>query len=301
MRKGFAGLIILLVLLSALLGFLSSVAGRLALFEIFVSLSPTSSVFGTANVLILGVDDVYGSRSDTIMVLHINPDQKLASVLSIPRDTLVTIPGRGLDKINHAYAYGGISLTKKTVEDFLRISLPYHVVVNLTGIEELIDKLGGITINVEKRMYYVDFAGDLKIDLQPGRQKLSGKQAMGYLRYRQSDSDFARIRRQQNFLKALADQVMDRENLARSPGLFLSLLSCVETNLNSREILGLSLALRGAHETGQIKMSTIPGTDFMVDGVYYWKPSEEQINQLVKKNLSEPNPNLPENFTEKGV
>jgi anionic cell wall polymer biosynthesis LytR-Cps2A-Psr (LCP) family protein len=132
-------------------------------------------------------------------------------------------------------------------------------------------------------MYYVDYAGDLHIDLKPGIQRLDGKQAMGYLRFRHSDNDFARIGRQQKFLRSLADELMKKENLLKTPQLFLTLLACVDTNLNSRETLGLSLALRSAYELGQVYMTMVPGTDLMVNGIYYWKPDDSAIQRIVEK------------------
>jgi LCP family protein required for cell wall assembly len=286
MKKALVIITIVLVLLAALVGFTISIAARIAVLDVFFALTPATPIISETNILVLGVDDAYGHRSDTIMLLHINPEKKTAGVISIPRDTIVTLPGRGLDKVNHAYAYGGVELARRTVEDFLRINVPYYILVDLAGIENLIDQIGGVTINVEKRMYYVDYAGDLHIDLQPGVQKLNGQQAMGYLRFRHTDNDFARIARQQKFVRAVGEELMKRENILRSPNLFVSLLSCVDTNLNSREILGLSLALRGAYEMNQISMSTIPGTDLMVDGIYYWKPDEAEVNKIVNSIIS---------------
>jgi LCP family protein required for cell wall assembly len=277
---------VILVLAAAGVGFAVSIAARFALFDIFLTLAPSTPVIGECNILVLGVDNTSGRLSDTIMVLHVNPEKKTASIVSIPRDTLVTIPGRSLDKINAANAYGGVELARKTVENFLGLSLPYYVTVDLSQIEDIVDKLGGVTVNVEKRMYYVDYAGGLDIDLQPGRQKLTGRQVMGYLRFRHSDNDFARIGRQQRFLRELAGQMMNRDNLLKSPTLFLSLIGCIDTNLNSREILGLSLALRGAVEYGQISMTTIPGSDLMVDGIYYWKPNDDEVHRIVAQFLT---------------
>jgi polyisoprenyl-teichoic acid--peptidoglycan teichoic acid transferase len=285
MKKTFLFIAIILAFGAALIGFTISIGARIALLDVFFSLTPSAPIIAESNILVLGVDDAFGHRSDTIMVLHIDPAKRSASVVSVPRDTIVNIPGRGLDKVNHAYAYGGADLSRQTLEDFFRVSIPYYVVVDLTGIEKLIDEIGGVMINVEKRMYYVDYAGDLHIDLQPGLQKLDGKQAMGYLRFRHTDNDFARIGRQQNFLKSVADQAMRKENLLRSPQIFLSLLQCVQTNLNSREILGLSLALRGANETGRVNMAMVPGFDFMVDKIYYWRPDETAVRRLATTYL----------------
>jgi len=286
MKKTFVIITVLLVCLAAAVGFGISIAARIALLDVFFSLTPTAAIMGEANILVLGLDGVGGLRSDTIMVLHINPDKKEASILSIPRDTIVSIPGRGLDKVNAANAYGGVELARRTAEEFLQVEIPYYITVNLSGIAALIDQIGGVTIDVEKRMYYVDYAGDLYIDLQPGLQKLNGKQAMGYLRFRHTDNDFARIGRQQQFVSSVAAEIMRKENLLRSPNLFISLLQCVQTNLNSRQVLGLSLALRGVLELHQFSMNMVPGTDLMVDKIYYWKPDEAQVKQLVERHLA---------------
>jgi len=290
MKKILIILTVILCLLAAAVGFTVSIAARIALLDVFFTLTPTVPTLAESNILVLGVDDVFGRRSDTIMVLHINPEKKAAAIISIPRDTIVTIPGRGLDKMNHAFAYGGAELARQTAEEFLRIRIPHFVTVDLAGIEHLIDQLGGVMVDVEKRMYYVDYAGDLHIDLQPGLQKLNGKQAMGYLRFRHSDNDFARIGRQQKFLKSLAAELMKQENVLQAPNLFLSLLSCVATNLNSREILGLSLALRAACEMSNFSMNTVPGSDLMIDGIYYWKPNEAEVQKIISNFSSGKSP-----------
>ncbi|HVN66729.1 MAG TPA: LCP family protein [Candidatus Sulfotelmatobacter sp.] len=278
--------ILALVSVAGLSGFFIGAALKFSLLDVFLSLTPTAPMLSETNILVLGLDsgaDIH--RSDTIMVLHINPEKKTAGVVSIPRDTLVTIPGRGLDKVNHAFAYGGADLSRKTIEDFLGISIPYYILVDLNGITRLIDDIGGVDVDVEKRMYYVDYAQDLHIDLQPGWQKLNGQQAMGYLRFRHTDNDFARIGRQQNFIHQVAAQMMTRENLIRSPQMFLSLLNCVDSNLNSREILGLSLSMRGALETGQFSMTMVTGTDLMIDGIYYYRPDEINLQRIVEQYL----------------
>lgn len=278
-------MMVVLVSLAVLVGFTVSLAARLALFDVFLSLAPSAPIIKETNILVLGLDNTGRGLSDTIMVLHVNPEKKTAAVVSIPRDTIVTIPGRGLNKINAAFAFGGVELSRTTVEQFLGINIPYYIVVDLSEIEQIVDKLGGITVNVEKRMYYVDYAGGLDIDLQPGFQKLNGKQVMGYLRFRHTDNDFARIGRQQNFLRELASEMTKRDNLLKSPALFFSMLSSINTNLNSREILGLSLALRSANELGQVSMTLIPGTDLMVDGIYYWKPNELEVRKITDQFL----------------
>jgi anionic cell wall polymer biosynthesis LytR-Cps2A-Psr (LCP) family protein len=136
-------------------------------------------------------------------------------------------------------------------------------------------------------MYYVDYAGGLYIDLKPGHQRLSGKQAMGYLRYRADGGDFKRITRQQKFLRSLAGEMLKRDNILRSPKLFLSLLSYLHTNLNARQSYGLGLSVREAVELGQINMTTLPGSDLMVDGIYYLKPNLAHIKLITQRFKNE--------------
>ncbi|MFH1386877.1 MAG: LCP family protein [bacterium] len=286
MKKIVLTTLIVVVSIVGLTSLAISIASRVAILNVFLSLTPTAPMLAETNVLVLGVDAEGGVRSDTIMVLHINPEKRTAGLVSIPRDTLAILPGHGMDKINHSYAYGGVELARQTVQDFLRVNIPYYVIVNLTGIQKIIDDLGGVTVNVEKRMYYTDYAQNLFIDLYPGRQKLNGRQAMGYLRFRHTDNDFARIGRQQNFLHSVAGELMNKQNIFKTPGVFLSLFDCVHTNFSPREVLGVSLALRGAYELGNLNMTMISGTDLVVDGIYYLKANEAEVEKIVDKYLN---------------
>jgi len=282
MKKKVLLIILFLIILPAMAGLLFSFAAKIALLDVFLSLTPSEKLLSETNVLILGIDATRGThRSDTIMVAHLNTIDKEVKVVSIPRDTLVYIPGIGLDKINHSYAHGGIKLTKKTVSKFLNISVPYYVIVNISGLEKIIDKLGGIRINVEKRMYYVDHAGGLYVDLYPGPQILSGKKALGYVRFRaDGEGDMGRIKRQQKFLSELARQFMKAKNMARSPRIAFELLSNIDTNLNVREIIGLYLSMRQALDFRRVAMVSLPGKDLIVDGIYYWKPDPEAVKDI---------------------
>jgi LCP family protein required for cell wall assembly len=252
-----------------------------------LALSPTDAFVGESNLLVLGIDEANAiHRSDTIMVVHINPIEHQAFVVSIPRDTLVVIPGRGLDKINHAFAFGGVELTKQTVENFLGIEIQNYVTVNIRGLANIIDELGGITVNVDKRMYYVDYAGGLYINLWPGTQRLNGKNAVAYVRFRHDgEGDLGRMHRQQQFLSAIATELMNRNNLFKSPRLFLQLLSMLNSNLSSRQMLGTALAIRGAYECNQVQMTSIPGQDEIINGIYYYKPNAEAVSKITEKFL----------------
>jgi LCP family protein required for cell wall assembly len=276
-------LFVFVVIFAFALGFSIAIFSRFMLFQALLTLMPGEIFIAETNVLILGLDaGVGGHRSDTIMVAHIDPKGAHASIISIPRDTLVTIPGRGLDKVNHAFAYGGVELSRRTVEDFLGVKIPYYVVVDVNGLADLIDRLGGVYLTIEKRMYYVDYAQGLYVNLKPGYQKLSGRDALSYLRYRADGGDITRIGRQQKFMKAVTSQMMNKENLLRAPQIILSFLSYLETNLNLREIFGLSHGVKKIYEIGEIKMTSISGRDAIVDGIYYLKPDIYRIQEFVE-------------------
>lgn len=287
MKKRYIFSFLFICFVGIVIGITSTILAKVALMDLFFALTPAQVFFPETNILILGVDGRSGVRSDTIMVLHTDPQNRHASLLSIPRDTLAVLPGRGLDKINHAFAYGGLELSKQAVEDFLGIKIPYYVIINIGGIVSLIDDFGGITVNVEKRMYYSDFAGGLFVDLYPGIQKLNGQQAMGYLRFRKDGGDFTRINRQQQFVQALGAEMTKHENILRSPQLFMTLMSNLETNLSAKQTVGLSIGLRNIYEAGKIDMFTIPGTDLMLDGIYYWRPDLDRTRMIVAQSFTD--------------
>lgn len=156
------------------------------------------------NILLVGCDqrDDEVARADTIMLATLRPVDKEVSLLSIPRDTLVKIPGYSTTRINHSMAYGGTDLLKETIENLLDVKVDYTMQVNFEAFKSIIDALGGVTIDVETRMY----KPLENIDLQPGLQHLNGYDALAYVRWRGDGSaDLGRIERQQKFLAAMVD------------------------------------------------------------------------------------------------
>ena len=149
-------------------------------------------------------------RSDTLLIVSLDTEAKKASVFSVPRDTRVEMEQGAYEKINHAYAYGGHEYTQKLLEKLLATSLDGYVLVDIHAFERMIDAVGGVDIDVEKRMYYEDpwdEDGGLVIDLQPGEQHLDGRHAMQYVRFRDEEGDIGRVARQQKFMQALLDRV----------------------------------------------------------------------------------------------
>ena len=156
----------------------------------------------------LGYDKRYGSgsargHSDTLMLIRVDPKTKILSLLSLPRDLYVNVPGMGMRKINDAYAYGGAPLAIQTVSQVLGVKINYYVPVNFHLFRKTVDIFHGVYIDVDRRYYHANnSAGNYAaIDLQPGYQKLSGFAALQYVRYRHLDSDFMRTARQQAFVR----------------------------------------------------------------------------------------------------
>lgn len=170
------------------------------------------------NILLLGVDsnDADVGRSDTIMVARLNPDTGAINIVSLPRDTYAEIGDKGYsDKVNHSLNYG-VGTTIETVENFFDIKIDYYVAVDFKAFTKAIDALGGIEINVDKRMKYTDVAGNLYIDLQPGLQTLNGEQALGYARFRHDNlGDLGRIDRQQEVIRAVLDKSTDIRSITK--------------------------------------------------------------------------------------
>lgn len=289
-RKWIAIIVSVLVVSSALLGFFTSfILSRFGSLEMLLTISPHTSVIKDTNILVLGIDSTRGvQRSDTIMVIHIDSSNRKVNVVSIPRDTLVVIPSVRLDKINHAYAFGGADLACTTTSNFLNVPITHYIKINIDGFEKLIDRLGGVTIDVEKRMYYVDYAGDLFIDLKPGRQRLSGKQAIEYLRFRHdAAADIGRVERQQKFLHAVGEEITKTQNMIQIYNFIMDFMNCVETNLSPSQIMGVASQIRQAYEIGAINMAQIPGRDTMIDKVSYYQPDMAKVLKISMKYLSQ--------------
>lgn len=197
--------------------------------------------FAPYTMLIVGVDEresdaQQGSRSDTLMLLRINPQQGSVSLLSIPRDTRVDVRGRGPSKINAAYTYGyqraqelfegdvtqqeaGMALAAETVDSFAQLSdngvaIDYITQVNFAGFANLIDALGGITIDVPKRIidetYPTDNYGTMRVEFEPGLQRMNGERALIYARTRHADNDFGRNLRQLQVVYAVLAELHAR-------------------------------------------------------------------------------------------
>jgi len=234
------------------------------------------------HILVLGVDsDREPRRSDTMFVTTIDVRAKRASILSIPRDLRVEIPGHGTQKVNAAYALGGVDLARRTADEVIGIETDYYVKITVPGLVRLVDGLGGVWIDVDKRMRYRDRSQRLFINLQPGLQLLTGEQAMHYVRFRMDAlGDLTRIQRQQNFLKAVAQQAVTGRNLVRLPRLINLFVKAVETNLMVGDLRGLA-DLAKEVDANSIRCATLPAEPVMVGGISYLEPDWPAVDRMV--------------------
>ncbi|SES07987.1 transcriptional attenuator, LytR family [Gracilibacillus ureilyticus] len=198
-------------------------------------------VDGKVNVLLLGEDsDEYGiSRTDTIMIAQYDADNDRAKLVSIMRDTYVNIPDYGYNKINVAYANGGPELLRKTIKENFDIDIHNYAIVNFEGFAHIVDTIApdGIEIDVEKQMNYTDNAGGLRIDLEPGVQNLTGEELLGYARFRHDgESDFGRVRRQQQVMSVLKDELLSFSSIIKIPKVVGTLIPYVNTNMSETDI-----------------------------------------------------------------
>lgn len=193
--------------------------------------------YGDTNILLLG-SDARGnekSRADTIMIAHYNETRGTYKLTSIMRDSYVNIPGHGKHKINSAFAYGGPELLRQTIKENFDIDLQYYVIADFQGFVQLIDEAfpNGVEINVEKKMS--EYIG---VTLEPGLQRLDGEHLLGYVRFRHDAiGDFGRVKRQQEALKAVGNQLKSFETIPKLPKLIGVITPFINTNMDTTDML----------------------------------------------------------------
>lgn len=276
------------VLIAGITAFLVAVAGFFLLRpEKPESPAQVAQLHGKRNIMVLGVDRRSGDtgRSDTLFVTMLDTSRNQAALLSIPRDTLVSIPGHGWDKVNHAYAYGGHDLSRKTLENFLGIQINNYVLVDFQGFIKLVDAIGGVDIDVEKPMQYADpYDGEngLVINLQPGRQHMDGTTAIQYVRYRDEEGDIGRVARQQKFMKAVFAKLRSASLLTRAPEIARTLYQSIETDLSVTDLASLLVTFaKNVSGTSQLETAMVQGSPAYLDDISYWIPNMMALRQQV--------------------
>lgn len=221
------------------------------------------------NILLLGVDtlttekDQRGTRSDTIMILSVDPVTSTGFILSIPRDSYVRISGTNdYTKITHAHSYGGSGLAIATVKDFIDLPIHHYVKVDYQALFKTVDDLGGVEFDVPQDMYYVDKRSEppLYIDLKKGVQILDGEKAMQLIRFRKgyADQDFGRVRVQQDFIKAVLKKAYSPASIPKIPKFIETMYSYVETDMSLTNMISL-MRLGMNIDLDKIEAATVPG------------------------------------------
>ncbi|WP_246206660.1 LCP family protein [Virgibacillus ihumii] len=235
------------------------------------------------NILLLGVDKRPNDsgRSDAMMVLSLRPEKNAMKIVSIPRDSRVDIAGEdyGYDKINHAYAYGGVDKSVATVEDFLNIELDYYVSMNMQGLSDMVDAIGGITVN--NPIEWHD-AGYYKkgYHYEKGKIHLNGPKTMGYVRMRYQDprGDLGRTLRERQVIQAVIDKGASFNSVGKIGDMLDVLGNNMSTNLDFEDMKGLFLNYRNVRKN--MESYQIKGEGTRIDGTFYFQVPEEEVQKV---------------------
>jgi len=231
------------------------------------------------SVLLLGVDKRAGDkgRSDSLIVLTVNPDKHTTKMISIPRDTRTEIVGKNsTDKINHAYAFGGVQMSVNTVEKFLNIPIDYYIEVNMEGFKDIVDAIGGIKVNNT-----LDFTND-GVHFTKGPLFLDGKDALSFsrMRYEDPQGDFGREARQRQIIEAVINEGTKIESLVGYKDILKSINKNLVTNFTIKEMFDIQKEYRIASEN--IEKKQLQGKGTMIKGIYYYQIPEK--NRLMISN-----------------
>ncbi|EPI40543.1 LCP family protein [Enterococcus faecalis] len=232
------------------------------------------------SVLLLGIDTgddgrVEQGRSDTTIVATVNPRDKQTTLVSLARDTYVDIPGQGKqDKLNHAYAFGGASLAMDTVENYLNIPINHYVSINMAGLKELVNAVGGIEVNNN-----LTFSQD-GYDFTIGKISLDGEQALSYsrMRYEDPNGDYGRQERQRKVIEGIVQKVLSLNSVSNYQEILTAVSDNMKTDLSFDDMKKIALDYRSAF--GKVKQDQLQGTGFMQDGVTYQRVDEQELTRV---------------------
>lgn len=238
--------------------------------------------------LLAGTDQNSGSsnghtRSDTMMLIKINFKDGNVDILSLPRDTRVSVNGK-MDKLNHAASYGGIELTMKTIRDWLDIDLDYYMRVNFESTVQLVDLIGGVEIDVPEVVAKginnnPGIHNGVKIN--SGLQKLDGKQALEFVRFRKgyATGDYGRVEAQQKFMTALIKELFKPKNILNFPNFIDLATKDTDTNISKLYLIS-KMTSASKFKSDNIDRHIIPGDGEYIDNVSYYVYNKKKTINL---------------------
>ncbi|MDR3052432.1 MAG: LCP family protein [Coriobacteriales bacterium] len=242
-------------------------------------------------MLILGSDsrnasDMGEGRSDTLILARIDPATPQVTLISIPRDTPIQLEGYGTQKINAAFAYGGEAGAVEAVSKFCGVPISHYVELDFTGVEDLVNLLGGVEVNVPVRVLLDD------VRLEPGLQWLDGHQALIMSRCRSYPSgDFQRVVNQRILISAVAKRIL-ASNPTELPGLVEELARCVKTDVGATDALDLMLKLRNL-DVDAMYMATVPSYPAFHDGASFVDTQEPEFSEMMDRVRAGLDPGVP--------
>lgn len=238
------------------------------------------------SILLMGVDERAGDkgRSDTLIVMTVNPKNDTMQMVSIPRDTRTKIVGKGtVDKINHSYAFGGTKMAKDTVEDFLDIDVDHYIRMNMEGLASLIDAVGGVTVqnNLDWESNGQHYhKGQLELE--------NGKKALGYVRMRHQDpnGDFGRNDRQRQVIQAVINKAANFSSVTHFGDILEAIGGNVKTDITFDEMKKIAKNDRSARHN--VKTYEVKGSGTKIDGIYYLLVNDaerEKVHKMIAGQL----------------
>lgn len=243
------------------------------------------------NILFLGVDasenpdDPWtGTRTDTIILVNVDPKTRSVNALSIPRDSKVYLPrDNGVNKINSAHAIGGVEMTKKTVENTLGVHIDRYVVVHDEAVKEIVDAMDGLDVYVEKPMHYHDYSGKLHIDFDKGNHHLTGQQAVEYLRFRHDAlGDIGRTQRQQWLLRSLMTKLKQPSTITKIPDIISVAKKYIKTDMSFYEMSQYAGLMKHV-DMDKIEVSMLPGAPSQRGYISYWILDPEKTQEVINR------------------
>ncbi|EKN71344.1 membrane-bound protein transcriptional regulator LytR [Neobacillus bataviensis LMG 21833] len=234
------------------------------------------------SILMVGIDEREedSGRTDSMLVITVNPEKKTTKILSIPRDTRTQLINNNnpkknrTDKINHAYAYGGIEMSIDSVEHFLNIPIDYYVEVNMEGFKDIVDAVGGINVDNQ-----IEFELD-GVTLKEGPQHLNGTKALAYARMRKQDprGDLGRGERQREVISKIIDKGKSLSTLTKYDDILGALENNIKTNLTLNEMVGIQSSYKPAVET--VDKLEIEGEGQMINRIWYFIVDDDTRQSL---------------------